>query len=438
MSRDQLPTLRPVHLDFPGLGRPTRQPVRQQEIGTRSREAVAIAAVLSLFAISLIGFVGVILFLAIGGLLAILIRKELWATIKRSGFLLLFPLLGMLSTLWSDAPQLTLRAGVQLAITLLLAILAVSTLPPRKLIGAAFLGTLAMILSTLPSLPAALSSSTPLASELLGSKNQIGFAAFMMFLTGAAMLCDRDQSRAIRLAGFLAIPLSFIVVFLSRSAGGLVSIMIGLILFGSFASLTLVGPRLRALLVGTALIMLGTAFVYREEVETWINSFRSEVLEKSETLTGRTHLWEIASNLWSERPLLGYGYEAFWRVGNLEAEGLWRWGGVSSAVGFNFHNVVVETKINLGIVGLGVILVTCILVTVPSLFQQLRRPTVAGAFFLTLQLVLYMRGTIESGLIGQFSSLTLLWAAGAVYTREARYQRSLEPWLDGPRPRLRV
>ena len=136
--------------------------------------------------------------------------------------------------------------------------------------------------------------------------------------------------------------------------------------------------------------------------------------------------------------MLGYGYEAFWRVGNLEAEGLWRWGGVSSAVGFNFHNVVVETKINLGIVGLGVILVTCILVTVPSLFQQLRRPTVAGAFFLTLQLVLYMRGTIESGLIGQFSSLTLLWAAGAIYTREARYQRSLEPRLDGPRPRLRV
>jgi len=95
--------------------------------------------------------------------------------------------------------------------------------------------------------------------------------------------------------------------------------------------------------------------------------------------------------------MLGHGYAAFWRPGNLDAEALWRWGGIADRTGFSFHNLFVETKVDLGIVGLAVLVAMCGTVVLLSLARQLRTPSITGAFLLSTLLVLLVRSTIETG-----------------------------------------
>ena len=49
--------------------------------------------------------------------------------------------------------------------------------------------------------------------------------------------------------------------------------------------------------------------------------------------------------------MLGRGYYAFWRQGNLDAEGLWRYFGIDSRGGFTFHNTLVDILVTLGWIG---------------------------------------------------------------------------------------
>jgi exopolysaccharide production protein ExoQ len=53
----------------------------------------------------------------------------------------------------------------------------------------------------------------------------------------------------------------------------------------------------------------------------------------------------------AEKPLLGHGFQAFWRQGNADAEGLWRFAGIDGRTGFNFHNTGVELLMQFGWLG---------------------------------------------------------------------------------------
>jgi len=85
-------------------------------------------------------------------------------------------------------------------------------------------------------------------------------------------------------------------------------------------------------------------------------SYFSEItymLGKDPTLTGRTEIWKSVIPSVLKRPLLGYGYQAFW--GGLQGESLnvWlvnRWA-VSSV-----HNGYLEMWLGLGVVGLGLVI----------------------------------------------------------------------------------
>ena len=69
---------------------------------------------------------------------------------------------------------------------------------------------------------------------------------------------------------------------------------------------------------------------------------------RDEGLSGRAAIWLSAFQAIQERPLLGYGYEAFWQSDKTAAGSIW------SSVGQNLfysHNGLLEVWLGLGIVG---------------------------------------------------------------------------------------
>jgi exopolysaccharide production protein ExoQ len=387
--------------------------------------AAACLSILALGGIELAGAPGVLLFVASGGALAILNWQANVKLAARFAPLLLIPAIAILSALWSDAAQVTMRAALQLFLTMLLAILVSGNLPPRRFILMLWLVFLVLCSTAIPYAGASLQSGQPLASPFLGSKNQIGRDTYLLFASALALCFDRKLHPALRFAAAATIPMAFALGYLSQSGGGTVSFMLGLVCFPILASLTWFSPRARAILAGLAVIAFGFALLFRAQIDDSIANFRSNVLNKSESLTGRTYLWDVANNLWHDRLYLGHGYGAFWRHGNLEAEGLWRWGGIPARTGFNFHNALAEMKVDLGLLGLSALIASCLAVAALCIWRQLREPSVAGAFFTTVILVLYIRSYVESELIYPFSMMTLIWVAAAVYARR-------EP---GPDPR---
>jgi exopolysaccharide production protein ExoQ len=181
-------------------------------------------------------------------------------------------------------------------------------------------------------------------------------------------------------------------------------------------------------------LALALAFLFLPEIEAAIGDLRSNVLKKDATLTGRTYLWQIAAQLTAERPWLGHGYYAFWRQGNLDAESLWRWGGIGSRSGFNFHNAYIEMGVDLGFIGQFILYASCAVVALLAAVRQVSRPSVPMAFFLSLQIVVYIRSYAETGLIAPFSLLTALWVGTAVYAISADGSRtSIFPAVRGSR-----
>lgn len=85
--------------------------------------------------------------------------------------------------------------------------------------------------------------------------------------------------------------------------------------------------------------------------------------EQATTLTGRTPLWEELATFSARRPIIGYGYEAFWSPDHIAAISKSQQWTMQSA-----HNAYFEVVLQLGFVGL--FLVVAIAITTINLAQK--------------------------------------------------------------------
>ena len=379
-----------------------------------SPELIASSAVFALASVMLIGPLGVLLFVA--STAATLATQPLFnlRQLVRFSPLFLFPTVAIISTVWSDAPERTMRNALELFLTFVAAIIIARNLRPHKFILTLFLAFAFLAITGLPDVPLSLTANVPLVSHF-GSKNQTGLIGVMLFSLSLAVLFDSAQPGLIRLASLPFIPGAVLFMYLAQSGGTTSSMVLILITFPPMAILALMKLPVRLVLVALALLLLSVAALYMNEIAQAIDEFRTGVLNKDATLTGRTYLWEVAGRLSAVRPYLGYGYAAFWRWGNIDAEGLWRWGAIGSRSGFNFHNVFVETRVDLGIVGVVILGVTCAGIAVFALLRQISRPTIAFGALIGLLAVNYVRSYVEDGLVAPFNLLTLIWLATGIY-----------------------
>lgn len=410
--------MQPGRLDLPPipagpLRRAGTQPAHLRPVSTLET-VIGASALLALVATSIFGTVAAAIFIAAAMLLIALRPLASMHEVLRFWPLLLLPLVAMISTLWSDAPERTLRAALQLMLTSVAAIMVCRRLEARQAILALFAGYVVLALLSLPYVPVSLAYGSALVG-MFGSKNQMGFCAHLLVALALAVIVDREQPWLARLVGLAAVPTGLLLLYLSNSGGATVSIGITLLMFPALVMLGWLPPRGRLVVLLLLIVATAVGIIFLADIQAAATDFRENVLHKDATLTGRTYLWDYADQINRERPWLGGGYYAFWRHGNLDAEGLWRWGGVASRTGFNFHNAFVEIQVDLGRVGLVLLIGMCVGITLAAGYRQFTRPTIGMAFFLAFLAVSLSRAFTETNLIAPFSVVTMLTLAAAVY-----------------------
>jgi exopolysaccharide production protein ExoQ len=148
--------------------------------------------------------------------------------------------------------------------------------------------------------------------------------------------------------------------------------------------------------------------------EEWAH-FLTGVLGKDATLTGRTVLWQIALNEIGKRPFFGTGYYAFWLQGNLLAESIWRFFSIESRMGFSFHDTYLEFAVELGWIGVALLVVTLVVGSARMVGLALADRTWATACLVAVTFCLVIRTIDEVDVPYPFSVGTYLFYAAAAY-----------------------
>jgi exopolysaccharide production protein ExoQ len=333
--------------------------------------------------------------LASGAFVSLAPSRSLTAIVKFWP-LYFYVFVALLSVLWSDEPWKTLRVGGMTLFFTLMAIASAARVDLSRFLGATFFASIVVALIGL-----ALGNTGPSAEGLvpiglMGAKNGFSFSGQALLLLSLAVMIDSKQHWFLRLLGPGAVALSVFILIVSKSAGGIVSAGFGgvgiivLILIGRMPT----NARIAAIasLVVCA-IPIGVALPTIQEEAA---SFSKEVLNKDTTLTGRTYIWEKAEEAIAERPILGHGFQAFWTVGNIQAEGIWNWAGLPLGAGFNFHNTFIEERVDMGYVGLGALILFMVLALGFCSASWILAPSIGMAWMLASMLAMFSRFPVEA------------------------------------------
>lgn len=379
----------------------------------------------SLVFVSYIGRNSVLIFLA-AGLILLLRRAELAREeLRVTWWLYLLPAWCTISLLWSDHPDLSLRHGIQLGITFLIAVTLANRLSPLVFLRILFLS---LALAGVASLLAGNVREDGVWIGIFESKNFYAFTMVALVLSSFALLADRRQALSWRLAGLFGTALGLPQIMLAESAGAVIAV--GFVLA---AALTILGthalPPARRLMAlglfcGLALIALLAALQF----QTQILDLVIRLTGKDPSLTGRTDLWLSAMDEIARRPLLGTGYRAFWVEGNSLAEQLWAQFYIASKSGFNFHNLFLSNAVDIGLVGvllIVILLLPAFLLCLVWALQVGGAPALFCFMAVTFVIVLSM---VEVPVFFEFNALTVIVLASLVYGLRAAREIPRAHW----------
>jgi exopolysaccharide production protein ExoQ len=378
------------------------------------RQFLAVVSVSSLFTVPMVGAPASAVFIVASGSMMILAPFKASRSLLANGYFLIIPVLALASTLWSDAPERTARAALQLLVTIVAAIALTNALSARAMIRTLLAVSAATCVITLVYLPAVLATGTPLHGPF-ETKNPMGFAMVLALAAGLAVLIDGKQPGIDRLAAIPVLGVSQALLLLTRSGNAYVGAALAAAVITALAVARHLGIYARIALLFLCLVLAAFAMFYLAELQVVAVDFVQNVLKKDMTLSGRTLIWDVAEGLVAENPTLGHGYYAFWRIGNVEAEAIWRKFGIVSRTGFNFHSAFVEMAVDMGLTGLVALLAICAGTGIFLLYRMVVNPTIPGAFWLAVLVVVYTRSYTETGLIAPFSTYTGLWIWSCIY-----------------------
>jgi len=344
-------------------------------------------------------------------------RRLLYALVPMGPILLVI----MLSTVWSDYPELTIRrASRELIEVTALAMLAACFWNARVMLAVLFRAFLIVGCLDLSSSAIFPNSLTDLGfAGIHGHKNLAGqffVVALPVYLLGTL---DKEISGN-RLLGLLSLISGVAMLAATQSKTS-----VGAIVFG-FSTLLLAralsrNPTLRISLLLFLLLALLCAVAV---AVSWGPSELLEMLIGDPTLTGRDQIWRYAINKFDGSPVLGVGYGAIWQVGLLIQLALREMG-----LFFVFneaHNGYLEIAAQLGIVGIISLLIFLIttLLNGLSYWATIEKNTLygAGAFTIYIFWALVLSNITESLYFqpGIGSSGILIFLSAFVASRKER------------------
>lgn len=314
-----------------------------------------------------------------------------------------------LSLLWSDVADQSLRRLVLLFMLGVGAAGLANTLAPRNLLLLAVLAPLIYLVLGVGAEIAAgtfqpLQSAYRFSGTMHPNRGAINFAVFFL---AAWALWKEKRRRVFLLMAFVA----FVFLFLTKSRTAMASVIAVAVLQyalsrGHSARLAMVS----SVVAFVSLLVLVGPFLF-SSVPEGATFRRGGERESFGTLTGRTKLWGQLSGFYEERPVLGYGYGAFWsedRSHDVMEEQGWP---ISHA-----HNAYLDTLLESGPVGLLVYALILILGMVRAVAYYRRSGDVAYWFFASVLSFCLLDGFLESvpihrGMLTFFALVILAYLA---------------------------
>ncbi|GGF19730.1 ligase [Youhaiella tibetensis] len=333
-------------------------------------------------------------------------------SLRRWWFVLLLPAYCILTALWSQFPTNSVRYGVQLMFTAMVAVVITGRLSTATLMRLMFI---VYAIGVVASVAFGRTGAGGTWLGVFGSKNAFAAHIAVFVLIAAALTADRDSPWFLRLCALGGVVISGPLLILAQSAGATLMVLPCL----AVIVLTLVTTRLSQnqklfLLVMLAIAAAALALVVLVLGDTLL----AEVLEgsgKDPTLTGRTDLWATGLGYIAERPLQGLGYRSFWVIGFAPAEELWAMFDVPAGAGFNFHNTYISNAVEIGLVGLAMQIVLIYGGALLMAAYTFARPSPANALLLALQLLMILRSFIEVEVFFEFSIRSIMGIATFIY-----------------------
>ena len=378
---------------------------------------VNLAAVLTFTALAalvlnaMLGSLAALVFLGCGGLLIVTNVPQSFDSLMRWWVVLLLPGYCLLTALWSQYPDNTLRYGLQLMFTLVVAVVITGRISTTTLMRGLFvvyaIGVVASVVLGRNGGAAWLG--------IFGSKNAFAAHIAVFALIAVAMVADRGAHPLLRMAALGGALISGPLLVLAQSAGAILMVVPCIAVIILVLSTGRLSPQQKLFLaIFVALVLAALALV----VVTTGDALLADVLEgsgKDPTLTGRTDLWATGLGFIAERPLQGLGYRAFWVSGFAPAEELWAMFLVPSGAGFNFHNTYISNAVEIGLIGL---LLQIMIIYGGGIMigaYALLRPNAPNAMLLGLQLLMILRSFIEVEVFFEFSIRSILAVCTFIY-----------------------
>lgn len=328
---------------------------------------------------------------------------QAWRAAVRAPWLILLALVAIASTLWSIDPELSLRRGIALLATTMMGIYLAARfdwLTALRLLGVVWFGLMAAsFIAGLVAPGFARMDQIHVGAWMGGwsEKNALGgHAARAAFLF--AFLGWRDARYRRWWIGGMFVALTLVV--LSRSATALLGAALGLTVLAA-AWWMLKGRRWSLALVWSGATIGGLGLI----VFLTLPDVVFGLLGKDVTLTGRTDIWAALGDAIEKKPLLGYGYLAFWRLDSEPRYWLER------AVDWNApsgHNGWLDLAVSLGLVGVAIYTIDLVVTLWRAGRLSLASP--AGVFGLGFLAQFLLFAMSESIIIAQNS---ILWATYA-------------------------
>ncbi|MBD2183572.1 O-antigen ligase family protein [Planktothrix sp. FACHB-1375] len=251
------------------------------------------------------------------------------------------------SFMWSDFPDISQKQGRLMLLTTLFGLYLASRFSVKELVRifAVAVG-IAAVFSLLYSL------------AFRGAAVETGFNAgcwrgpflqkniFARFLVayGLPILLVALGSRKHRFIWWTVFGIAVLLIQLTNSKSALLIILTLTALVPLYKALRSTGSILVPFLI-TIILIGGSVLTFL--VENW-EPFLFK-LGKDPSLTGRTYIWEASINLISQRPWLGYGFQAFFADGGAGEKAVWDYLRIRVS---QAHNGFINVAAELGLLGL--------------------------------------------------------------------------------------
>ncbi|WP_167759474.1 O-antigen ligase [Mycobacterium sp. PS03-16] len=307
-------------------------------------------------------------------------------------FVAMLGILILVSAIWSVAPTYTLLYGGMMVGNVLVAHLMASELTFEEIVS--FLTRVILVISVVGVVAYFLRFGPVYYFDvhqrpnIFGGQPFRGFTAHKilagLYATLGAVAVMTTTRGAVRVACMSVLALSV----------ALTSSMIGIVLFLAatpiyvavrYAFARRVGTT--AMFVGSGAAILVVVFLVASYWEQMLG-----VLARDSTLTGRTTLWHIGVNAWLERPLLGWGFNAY-----LESS----FSGLANRL-FNpygewdiphFHQSFIQTAVDMGALGLAILIGVLVYTLIASYRYGVAVNTSTGAFGFVVTLLMVIAAT---------------------------------------------